>query len=236
MLSELATRLADVKARIEAAARRAGRDPSAVRLIAVSKTFDATAVAEAVAAGQRVFGENRVQEAAEKIERVRSLVDDSLEWHFIGTLQRNKAQRAVACFDVIHAVDRPALVDALARAARDAGRRPRILAQVNIDREPQKGGVSPEALPGLVDHIAACSELDLRGLMAIPLACDHPEQVRPSFRRLRELRDALVAEGTPRERLSELSMGMSSDFEIAIEEGATWVRVGTAIFGERRRA
>jgi hypothetical protein len=232
--SELAARVAEVRGRIEAAARRAGRDPSGVRLMAVSKGFGVEAIARAHAAGLRCFGENRVQEAAAKIPQVQQLLGETLEWHFIGPLQRNKARRAAGLFDAIHSVDRPALAAELDGAARGRARRLPVLAQVNIDAEPQKSGVLPSDLPRLIEAIDACDALELIGLMAIPRACADPEKVRPSFARLRALRDELSARRPASRPLRELSMGMSADFEVAIEEGATWVRIGTAIFGERK--
>jgi len=233
-MSEVAKRLAEIRARIERAAALVGRDPSAVKLLAVSKTQSAERVLEAVAAGQLAFGENRVQEAGEKIPAVRAACATPLEWHLIGGLQRNKARRAVELCDVIQSVDRPELLLALDKAAAELGRRPRIFLQVNIDREQQKGGCMPSTAAALAEAADQCANLELVGLMAIPRPCDNAEQVRPSFARLR----ALLAElnrTRPRERrLGELSMGMSGDFEVAVQEGATWLRVGTALFGERK--
>lgn len=223
----IAQRLAAIRERIARAARRAGREPDDVALLAVSKTFPASAVREAAAAGQRRFAENRVQEAAAKIPEL----DAGLEWHLVGPLQRNKARRAVELFDVIHSLDRPELALALQRAARESGRTPRVLLQVNVDREPQKAGVEPDAAAELLATLRQCPELRPVGLMAIPRACSDPEEVRPSFARLRTLRDSLRVDEP---RLVELSMGMSADFEVAIEEGSTCVRIGTAIFGARK--
>jgi len=235
-LSALAARLAAVQARIAAAARRAGRDPGAVRLVAVSKTVAAPRVAEGAALGLRHLGENRVQEAAEKMHAVRALTDLDLEWHLIGALQRNKAARAARAFDWIHSLDRPELALDLERAATERAAPLRVLAQVNIDAEPQKAGAPPSALRELVACIDRCPHLELRGLMAIPRACADPEEVRPSFARLRALLEDLDRGRDESVGLRELSMGMSADFEIAIEEGATLVRIGTAIFGERSQA
>ncbi len=226
-------RIDAIRTRVDAAARSAGRDPAEVRLLAVSKTFAAERVLEIANAGLEAFGENRIQEASRKIPEVAANCERNLEWHLIGQLQRNKARKAVELFDVIHTVDRPELVDELAKAARALSRRPRILLQLNIDREPQKGGADPSALPDLVRRVGEHPELRLEGLMAIPRVCEDPEEVRPSFARLRELRDAINAGRAPAEQLRELSMGMSSDFEVAIAEGATWVRLGTALFGPR---
>ena len=234
-MSTLATRLAGVRARIERAARAVGRDPAAVRILAVSKNQGPQNVLEAVSAGLLAFGENRVQEAAEKIPTVEKACGVSLEWHLIGGLQRNKARRAVELCDVIQSADRPELLLALDKAATELRRRPRIFLQVNIDREPQKSGCLPSTLGALADVADGCPSLDLVGLMAIPSARDNPEQVRPSFARLRALQ-ADLNRTRPRDRaLSELSMGMTSDFEVAVQEGATWLRIGTALFGEREK-
>ena len=230
-MSDLLQRIERVRQRLGRAAEGAGRDPSSVRLIAVSKTFPAADVERAAAAGLRVFGENRIQEAIEKIPSVSDFYKNSLEWHFIGPLQRNKARRAIEHCDVIHSVDRLGLVETLQRSAAALGRRPRVLVQVNIDREPQKAGADPADAAELVRALDACANLVAVGLMAIPRPADDPEKVRPAFARLRELRDALERERG--RELPELSMGMSADFEVAVQEGATWVRLGTAIFGER---
>jgi PLP dependent protein len=229
-VSDLAARLAEIRGRVERAAQRAGRDPAGVKLLAVSKTQPAERVREAARLGLRAFGENRVQEAESKIEALRG---EGLEWHLIGTLQRNKAKRAAALCDVIQSVDRSALVESLGREAAALGRTLRIFLQVNVDDEPQKGGCAPAELPTLARLCQAQPALELAGLMTIPRACADPEQVRPSFARLRELLDQLnrAREGSP--PLRELSMGMSSDFEVAVQEGATWLRIGTALFGER---
>jgi len=235
-VSALAARLAELRARIERAARAVGRDTGDVKLLAVSKNQPAQRVIEAVHAGLFAFGENRVQEASEKIAAVRAACDVPLEWHLIGGLQRNKARRAVELCDVIQSVDRPELLLALEKAAAELERRPRIFLQVNIDREPQKSGCMPSTLAALAAQADACPNLELVGLMAIPAACDNPEQVRPSFARLRGLL-ADLNRARPRERkLAELSMGMTSDFEVAVQEGATWLRIGTALFGEREDA
>jgi hypothetical protein len=235
-MSDLGTRLAEIRARIERAAAVVGRDPSAVKLLAVSKTQPAARVLEAVAAGVRAFGENRVQEAAEKAPAVRAACALPLEWHLIGGLQRNKARRAVELCDVIQSVDRPELLIALDQSAQALGRRPRIFLQVNIDREQQKGGCMPSAAAALAEAADQCANLELVGLMAIPRLCDNAEQVRPSFARLRALLAELNRARPPERRLAELSMGMSGDFEVAVQEGATWLRVGTALFGERKNA
>ncbi|MBM3630303.1 MAG: YggS family pyridoxal phosphate-dependent enzyme, partial [Alphaproteobacteria bacterium] len=211
-----------VRARIADAARAAGRHPAAVTLVAVSKTFGADAVQAALDAGQRVFGENRVQEAAAKFPRLKARYPD-LELHLIGPLQTNKAREAVALFDVIESVDREKLARELAKEMARAGRRPRLYVQVNIGEEPQKAGVAPGELDAL---LAACRGLGLaiEGLMCIPPADQPPA---PFFARLREL--------AARHALPVASMGMSGDYAEAIAEGATHVRVGSAIFGVRPR-
>lgn len=221
-------RLAEVRRRIAAAAERARRDPSDVTLIAVTKTIPAELVAQAVAAGATDIGENRVQEAVTKRPVVPPVI-----WHLIGPLQRNKAAAALAAFDVIHTVDRDEIAERLQLLLeRDwPGRRQRVLMEVNVGRERQKAGVLPEDAPALAATILALDRLELLGLMAIPPFGDDPEASRPHFRALRELRDRLADHlGRP---LPQLSMGMSLDFEVAVAEGATMVRVGTAIFGER---
>jgi hypothetical protein len=228
MVAGLPERLAEVRRRIAAAADTAGRDPSDVTLIAVAKTFPAELVALAVAAGATDIGENRVQEAIAKRPAV-----PPATWHLIGPLQRNKAAAALETFDVIHTVDRDEIAERLQLLLeRDwPGRRQRVLMEVNAGREPQKAGVLPEDAPALATTILALDRLELLGLMAIPPFGDDPEASRPHFRALRELRDRLADRlGHP---LPQLSMGMSLDFEVAVAEGATMVRVGTAIFGER---
>ena len=232
-MSGIAARAEALRKRIDTVAREAGRDPADVQLLAISKTFPAERVLEATAAGLRSFGENRVQEAETKIPEVRAAADVRLDWHLVGQLQRNKARRAVELFDWIHSVDRPALASTLERHAEALQRRPRVLIQVNVDEEEQKAGVLPTGLAQLAKHVDAMTHLELVGLMAIPRACEDPEQVRPSFERLRELLQQLNEGRADEARFTELSMGMSADFEAAIREGATWVRIGSAIFGER---
>jgi hypothetical protein len=228
MAAGVAARLAEVRRRIAAAAMAAGRDPTAVTLVAVGKAFPAAAVQAAVDAGATDLGENRVQEAAAKRPQV-----SGGRWHLIGPLQRNKAKAALEVFDVLHTLDRPELAARLELLLAESWpqRRLPVLLEVNLGDERQKAGVSPSAAAALLRHLLACSRLEARGLMAIPPWCEDPEASRPYFRALRELRDRLEAEvGVP---LPELSMGMSHDFELAIAEGATMVRVGTAIFGAR---
>jgi pyridoxal phosphate enzyme (YggS family) len=222
--------LAAVRRRLEAAARRAGRSAAGIQLVAVSKTFGADRVREAAAAGQREFGENRVQEGLEKIAAVGDL---SVSWHLIGHLQSNKARKAASAFAWIESIDRVDLLRKTDDAARELGTKPRILIQVDLAHEATKHGAAEPAVADLVNAALDARALDLRGLMIVPPIPDDPEDSRPWFRQLRLLRDGLVAGGVPADRLAELSMGMSHDFEIAIEEGATIVRVGTAIFGDR---
>jgi hypothetical protein len=224
-VSGIAERLRGVEERIRSAARRAGRAPEAVRLVAVSKTVAADAIREAYAAGARDFGENYAAELTGKIEVTRDL--PGVRWHMIGHLQRNKA-KLMGDVDLIHTVDDPRLVEAL--AARFADRPRQVLVQVSLAGEEQKSGATPHDVPALLAAIAATGgRVTARGLMTMPPFFDDPGAARPLFRALRELRDRL---GGPT-ALPELSMGMSGDYEAAIEEGATLVRVGTAIFGAR---
>ena len=227
----IAARLAGVRARIAAAAARSGRPAGAVRLVAVSKTYPAACVTAALAAGQVDFGENKVQEGLQKIGEV---TDNRIRWHVIGHLQSNKARKAAEAFHWIHAVDSAALLRKIDDGAAAAGRRPNVLVQVDLAGEATKFGASPDELPGIFAAAAECASVEVVGLMLLPPAADDPEAARPWFRKLVAVRDGLVAAGIPAARLSELSMGMSHDFEVAIEEGATIVRIGSAIFGERR--
>ena len=227
------TRLEEVRRRIEASARRAGRAPEEVTLIAVSKTHPAPVLAQAIASGVRDLGENRVQEAEGKIETLRRGGDD-VRWHLIGHLQKNKARRAVSLFDVVHSVDSGALVERLERLCVEAGRdRLDALVQVDLGGEATKDGAPENQLEAIVAAFKSCERVRLKGLMTLPPFFEDAEQTRPFFRRLRSLRDALGARGAFGEATGELSMGMSHDYETAIEEGATMVRVGTAIFGTR---
>lgn len=226
----IAASLETVRRRIDAAAQRAHRPPSDITLVAVSKTFSADHVRSAAGAGHRSFGENRVQEAATKRAQ---LGDLPLEWHLIGHLQSNKARKAVETFDWIQSVDRLDLLAKIDAAARDAGRHPQILVQVDLAGEATKHGAALDVVGALVEAAAVANHVDLRGLMIVPPWPERAEDSRPWFRQLRELRDGLIARGLPADKLAHLSMGMSQDFEVAIEEGATIVRVGTAIFGNR---
>jgi pyridoxal phosphate enzyme (YggS family) len=216
---DVAAGLAAVRERIAAACTRAGRERSSVRLIAVSKTKPVSMLREAMAAGQTIFGENYAQELREKAEALAGA-----EWHFIGALQTNKAKLVVGRVALVHTCDRLALAQELSKRANAAGVKQRVLLEVNVGREPQKAGALPEQLPDLLAQVRALPALSCEGLMCIPPAEGDP---RPHFRALRELAARLG--------LSQLSMGMSADYEMAIEEGATLVRVGTAIFGERAR-
>ncbi len=228
-MDSFAHRLADIQLRIADAAARAGRPPQSVTLVAVSKTKPVEALHEAVRAGVRVFGENRVQEAVAKMPPFER---DDVQWHLIGHLQSNKAKIAVERFAMVQSVDSIALAGRLNRLAADAGKRLPVLLQVHLGDEETKSGVAPDEASELVRQTLDLPNLELRGLMAIPPFFPDPQDVRPSFRRLRELRDALQ-ERFPAHPLPELSMGMSHDFEVAIEEGATMVRVGAALFGAR---
>lgn len=220
----IAADLASVRGRLDAACRRAGRDPAAVTLVAVSKKQPPEAIREAYAAGQRDFGENYAQELRDKQAALADLA--GIRWHALGPLQTNKAKYVAGKVALLHTLDRVDLAQELARRA--GGAKVRALVEVNIGREPQKGGVLPEELPERLAALAAVPGIELAGLMCIPPAADDAEASRPHYRALRELRDRLLPGG-------ELSMGMSGDFEVAVEEGATLVRVGTAIFGERQR-
>ena len=226
----IANQLTEVRSRMAAAARSAGRDPSSVQLIAVSKTFPLDFVRAAYAAGQRDFGENRVQEAFEKVQ---ASPDLRIRWHLIGHLQSNKARKAAAAFAMIQSVDSLELLQKLDLAAVEAGAAPELLIQVDLAGEATKSGVSPAEVPPLLEAGAALRAARVTGLMTLPPYPKDPEDSRPWFRRLRELRDEWLRSGVPADMLRELSMGMSGDFEVAIQEGSTIVRVGTAIFGRR---
>jgi pyridoxal phosphate enzyme (YggS family) len=217
-----------VRTRIGDAARRAGRDPRAITLIGVVKTVPIPLVLESLRSGLTDVGENRVQDAQDAVERVGRR---AARWHMIGHLQRNKAGRALELFDRIHGVDDAALAEALSRRAEAAGRQVPVLVQVNVEGETTKAGVSPEVLDGLVEGVARLPGLALDGLMSIGPPSETAEQARRHFARVRALRDS--AERRTGVRLPELSMGMSGDYEVAVEEGSTMVRVGTAIFGAR---
>lgn len=230
MDDHIAANLQHVRGRIEAACRRSNRDPGELTLVAVSKTFSSESIRAAHAAGQVDFGENKVQEALQKIEQT---ADIPLRWHLIGHLQSNKAKKAAAGFQVIHSIDSLELVERIDAAAAEAGTKPEVLVQVDLAGESTKFGAPAEESRRIVDATLACRAVRLVGLMVLPPWSEDPEATRPYFTRLRELRDAWLADGVPAEHLGQLSMGMSHDFEAAVEEGATIVRVGTAIFGKR---
>jgi pyridoxal phosphate enzyme (YggS family) len=226
----IAENLRAIRARIDAAARRAGRAPESITLVAVSKTFPAADVRDASAAGQVDFGENKVQEGLQKMQET---ADIPLRWHLIGHLQSNKAKKAAASFTCIHSVDSVDLMTRLDAAAADAGKRPEVLVQVDLAGEDTKFGASADEARRVIDAGLGAAAVDLAGIMLLPPWNDDQEQTRPWFRRICELRERWLADGVPPAALRHLSMGMSHDFEAAIEEGSTIVRVGTAIFGKR---
>ncbi len=226
-MTGVAVRLQLVRDRIAAACARAGRDPGSVRLVAVSKTVPVAGVAEALAAGQTLFGENRVQEALAKM----SEAGPEATWHLVGHLQKNKARHAAGAFELIHGLDDSELALELDRRAAIRSMTQPVLVQANLSGEATKRGSDEDGLMPLLTAVAGLPHLELRGLMIIPPPVDDPELSRPWFRRLKDLRDraaSILAQPLP-----ELSMGMTDDFEVAIEEGATLVRIGRAIFGER---
>ena len=224
-------RLEHIKERIRQAAKSCNRNPDSIRLVAVSKTVPAETVKEAIEAGATILGENYVQDAREKFD---ALVHYPVSWHFIGHLQSNKAKYAVRLFDLIHSVDSLKLARALDKEAKKVDKIQPILVQVNISGEDTKSGIAAEDAPGLISEISHLKNLSIEGLMTMPPYFYQPEKVRPYFAALRELRDQMKKQSLPNVSLAELSMGMTGDFEVAIEEGATLVRIGTAIFGERK--
>jgi pyridoxal phosphate enzyme (YggS family) len=226
-MSAIAENLGRVRANITAAARKAGRSAEEIRLVAVSKTHPSESVREAHHAGQNLFGESRVQEARAKIPELPS----SLEWHFIGHLQKNKIRHALPLFELFHSVDSLVLARDIDRIADEIGSQPRVLLEVNVSGEGSKFGFRAETLRAEIEHLLALPRLTIEGLMTIPPLAGDAESSRKFFVQLRELRDALNTEFHL--RLAELSMGMTTDYPVAVEEGATLVRVGTAIFGER---
>lgn len=225
---EIACRIQEIRARMDAAALRVGRDPASITLVAVSKTHPAGRVRAALDAGQVVFGENRIQEALPKIEE---LAGTPARWHLIGHVQGNKARQAAGKFELIHSVDSVALIAELNRRAEAAGVVQKILLQINVSGEESKFGVAPSGIERLLDALELAQNLSCEGLMTIPPLAENAEASRPHFKFLRELYESIPADA-PFAR-KHLSMGMSDDFEVAIEEGATLVRVGTAIFGSR---
>ncbi len=230
MIEEIKERLTRVREQIAQAARRANRQAEDITLIAVSKTFDAATVQIAVDAGVRDLGENRVQEALSKVGQVKG---EGLRWHLIGHLQSNKARHAVKTFDVVHSIDSRELVERLDSIAGEEARSPVVLVQVDLGHEATKTGADESELPEIIEALDRSNNLEFRGLMTLPPFFEDAEKARPYFRRLREILDGINQGRSGERRLTELSMGMSHDFEVAIEEGATMVRVGTAIFGAR---
>ena len=237
--SALRERLRWLRERIETAARRSGRDPAAVRIVGAAKRQPAERVAAAVRAGLRDLGENYVQEAISKRLKINEILGPelggSVAWHGIGHVQTNKARAAALIFDRLHTLDSLRLAEALDRESARAGRVLPVLLQVNLSREPQKSGAEPDALPEIVEGLRGLEHLRAVGLMTMPAPAADPEAARPAFARLRQLAAALRAQPGG-EQLAELSMGMSDDFEVAVEEGATWIRIGTALFGVRQGA
>ena len=228
-------RLEEINRRIAAACERAGRQASEITLVAVSKTVPAASIREAIEAGVHTLGESRVQEAAAKISELSAIsAERKVQWHLIGHLQSNKARRAVELFDAVHSVDNLNLAERLDRVAGEAGKRLPIFIEVNIGGEESKTGAAPGAVLPLCEQIGKLPRLELKGLMAVPPFSDNPEDARPFFRHLRRLRDEARRVGAGGALFNDLSMGMSDDFEIAIEEGATFVRIGAAIFGARQ--
>jgi pyridoxal phosphate enzyme (YggS family) len=237
-MSAIKENLLGVMEKIEKAARKVGRDPNEIKLVAVSKTVEAARIKEAIEAGASILGENYVQEAQKKIEEIgrpacteRFGEGRPVSWHFIGHLQSNKAKYAIRLFDMIHSLDSIPLAEELNRRAEQADRVIKVMVEVNLSKEATKFGTDEETVLNLAKRIHHLNHLYLEGLMTMPPYFDSPEMSRPYYIELRELKERMVKEGI---LMKELSMGMSNDFEIAIEEGATYVRVGTAIFGARR--
>ncbi len=229
----IATNVGRVQDRIALAALRAGREPSSIRLIAVSKKFATQTARAAVTAGLVDLGENRVQEAVQKMDAINAEGRLPITWHLIGHLQSNKARKAALAFNWIHSVDSLALLTRLEDAAQAAETAPKLLVQVDLAREATKHGASVNETRRILDAARECTAVTMCGLMVLPPWSTDAEQARPFFARLRELRDSLIRDGVDPQMLGELSMGMSNDFEVAIEEGSTIVRVGRAIFGAR---
>ena len=226
----ISARADEVRARLDRAAARVDRDPSTIRIVAVTKQFPVSHTRAVVTVGLLNVGENRVQEGLQKIE---ATPDIEITWHLIGHLQSNKVRRAAAAFDWIHTVDSVGLLERLDRSAGEAGTNPILLVQINLGQEAQKSGARTDDAPAIFEAAARCEHARVRGLMTMPPWSKDPTAARPFFRELRELRDRLRSSGVDPNALRELSMGMSRDLEIAIEEGATIVRVGTGLFGPR---
>jgi len=227
--------IARIQEQIAVAARRAGRSEKDISLMAVSKTFPAPAIQEAYKAGIRVFGENKVQEFSSKATDLRNLHD--AEWHMIGHLQTNKAMKSVELFSYVDSVDSLRLAQKLNTACTQAGKKLSELIEINIGGEAVKAGITPDSheLNQLLDAATELNNLEIHGLMTVPPWTDNPEDARPFFRRLRELRDRISSRQLPGINMDTLSMGMSHDFQVAIEEGSTYIRIGTAIFGDRNK-
>lgn len=219
-----------VRTRMHRAAERAGRDPASVRLVAASKTVDAARIRAAIAAGVTILGENYLQETRQKLGQ---LGRSDVEWHLIGPLQRNKVRYVFDLFDMMHSLDRLELAEEINRRAERLGRRLPVLLEVNVGGEASKSGWTPDDLLSDARQLATIPNIQVRGLMTVPPPTPQPHEARPFFRQLRQLRDRLTQEGYNGMTFDELSMGMTADYEVAIEEGATLVRVGTAIFGPR---
>jgi len=230
-MTELKTRLENVLNCIKKAANARGRDPETIRLVAVSKTIPTDMVKEAIEAGVKILGENYIQEARKKFDALSSY---PVSWHFIGHLQTNKAKYAVRLFDLIHSVDSLKLAHELNKQAKKINKIQEILIQVNISMESTKAGVYEQDALSLIKDISHLENLSVKGLMTMPPFFNEPEKVRPYFSALRKLRDQIKKESIPNIAMDELSMGMTGDFEAAIDEGASLVRIGTAIFGERK--
>ncbi|MBM4305619.1 MAG: YggS family pyridoxal phosphate-dependent enzyme [Deltaproteobacteria bacterium] len=226
-MSIIRENLLRVTEKIEKAAQKVGRNPAEIKLVAVSKTVEAGRIQEAIEAGVAILGENYVQEAQKKIEEI----GRSISWHFIGHLQSNKAKYAIRLFDMIHSVDSIPLVEELNRRAEKEGRTMEVMIEVNLSGEASKFGIEEEKAFDIARKVLNLKNLSLMGLMTMPPYFDNPELSRPYYVQLRQLKEKMAGEGIP---LKELSMGMSNDFDVAIEEGATYVRVGTAIFGARK--
>ena len=228
-------RLEEINRRIAAACERAGRQASEITLVAVSKTVTVARIREAIEAGVHTLGESRVQEAAAKIPELSAIsAERKVQWHLIGHLQSNKARRAVELFDAVHSVDDFKLAERLDLLAGESGKRLPIFIEVNLGGEKSKTGAAPGEVLPLCEQIGKLPRLELKGLMTVPPLSDNPEDARPFFRHLRRLRDEARQAGAAGGQFNDLSMGMSDDFEIAIEEGATFVRIGTALFGARQ--
>lgn len=230
LVSNIATNIQEIRQKVDAAARRAGRAPEEVTIIAVTKNRTVSEIQAALAAGIRHLGENRVQEALPKFAEL----GKAATWHMIGTLQTNKARQALEFADLIHSVDRPSLVQTLHRLSQQMGRPVPVLVQVNVAGEESKHGLAPDDLPAFLEMVSGLGSLQVQGLMTIAPAADDPETVRPVFARLRELARRLAEQRWPHVEMRWLSMGMSGDYEAAIAEGANLVRIGTAIFGPRQ--